>query len=419
MGGNLLRYFLLLPGIITFSSAHPEFLGIDHAIVIDSSTLLRGSTLNANCLIKPNNKPNPSATSTAHQHKDFYTQAPATGAFGERVNQGHGNNSILPSNSDLSTIPFYSTTSTFYKNSVFPSCSVNWKLNSTVVTNTSPGTIYADLSSRLTLNNFSVAAAWLHCYIKCPDRPDFHLAKAWLRSGFPPQKPKNLSCILQGDENGPLQCQFDAGLDPGLVTNYSLVVHKSGDRKTFVCNPGSCQHTSPRLPKRSTLSMQVVTSNDLGTYPGETFNVSSSLQLVLPYAPLHLRLEPQDKSSCCSLKASWNPEEKFSYQLRYSVDEPGVPPNRPQIIDLINNSKHYTIHKLLPFHHYVAYLRQRVHPSGHWSKWSQKARNRTSEKVPAKSPDVWRVIDVKRIWTKRCHNILEGMAKRNTLECPT
>uniref|UniRef100_UPI00358FFFE5 interleukin-6 receptor subunit beta-like n=1 Tax=Myxine glutinosa TaxID=7769 RepID=UPI00358FFFE5 len=395
MGEDLLRYFLLLPGIITCISAFPEFLGNDHAIVINSSTLLRGSTLIANCLIKPKDKPDASATSTAHQHKDFYSLAPATRAFGERVNQSHGNNSIRLSSSDLSTtIPLYSTTSTFYKNSVFPSCSVNWKLNSTGATNGSPGTIYDDLSSRLTLNNFSVATAWLHCYIKCPDRPAFHLAKSWLRSGFPPQKPRNLSCILQGNQNGPLQCQFDAGLDPELATNYSLVVHtKSGDSRTFTCSSGSCEHTSPMLPIKGSLSMQVVASNDLGIYLGDTFNVSSSSQLVLPYAPRHLWLEPQDKASCCSLKASWNTEETFSYQLRYSVDEPGVPPNWKQITDIINN---YTIHQLQPFHHYVAYLRHRVQTDGsHWSKWSQKARNRTSEKAPARSPDVWRVIDVK------------------------
>uniref|UniRef100_A0A8C5Z7B5 Interleukin-6 receptor subunit beta n=1 Tax=Marmota marmota marmota TaxID=9994 RepID=A0A8C5Z7B5_MARMA len=212
-------------------------------------------------------------------------------------------------------------------------------------------------------------------------------------SGFPPEKPKNLNCIV--NEGRKMMCQWDPGRETYLETNFTLksewATEKFDDCKTKPDTPNSCLvDYSPVYFVN--IEVWVEAENALGNVTSDHINFDP-IDKVKPNPPRNLSVSNSEELSSI-LKLSWiNPSIKSVIRLKYNIQYrtkdastwSQIPPE-----DTASTRSSFTVQDLKPFTEYVFRVRcMKEDGKGFWSDWSEDANGITYEDRPSKAPSFW------------------------------
>ncbi|XP_058645744.1 interleukin-6 receptor subunit beta isoform X1 [Onychostoma macrolepis] len=224
----------------------------------------------------------------------------------------------------------------------------------------------------------------------------------FLRTGYPPLKPKNLSCIaVQEDKDfSPyLNCSWDTGLrNPLIDTNYIVNVHGLDKPLKAVCNQRlarSCIVDLETFPNHMYLTLSVEVKNVLGSEKSEELQNEASY-FAKPNPPLNVQVLAEVNFPTC-LMVTWNhPIDrttlKLSYVIKYRKAASDVWIEVPERFTG-GNIESFRLQSLEPYTQYVVQMRCiGENNSSYWSNWSARVTNSTAEAKPASAPDLWRII---------------------------
>ncbi|XP_026128966.1 interleukin-6 receptor subunit beta [Carassius auratus] len=224
-----------------------------------------------------------------------------------------------------------------------------------------------------------------------------------LHAGYPPLKPKNLSCIaVQEDKDiSPnLNCSWDPGLrNPLIDTTYTVYANVLGttQKHKAECNQylaRSCVVNLETFPIHMILKVWVEVKNALGSEQSELQNDSS--YFAKPNPPLNVQVLAEVNIPT-SLMVTWkHPIDrtimKLSYAIRYRKAASEVWIEVPESFTR-GYIESFRLQSLEPYTEYVVQMRCiGESKSSYWSDWSLNVANSTAEAKPASAPDLWRII---------------------------
>ncbi|PNI24098.1 IL6ST isoform 7 [Pan troglodytes] len=216
-------------------------------------------------------------------------------------------------------------------------------------------------------------------------------------SGLPPEKPKNLSCIV--NEGKKMRCEWDRGRETHLETNFTLksewATHKFADCKAKRDTPTSCTVDYSTVYFVN-IEVWVEAENALGKVTSDHINFDPVYK-VKPNPPHNLSVINSEELSSI-LKLTWtNPSIKsviiLKYNIQYRTKDAStwsqIPPE-----DTASTRSSFTVQDLKPFTEYVFRIRcMKEDGKGYWSDWSEEASGITYEDRPSKAPSFWYKID--------------------------
>ncbi|KAG9263518.1 interleukin-6 receptor subunit beta [Astyanax mexicanus] len=231
----------------------------------------------------------------------------------------------------------------------------------------------------------------------------------YLLMGYPPLKPKNLTCIaLQDGEriSSNFTCSWDPGTrDPLFPTTYILYAgfeHSSNSTKTLT---NKLTVNLSTFPNFMTMDIKLEVRNALGKEIVQLNN--NSEEFVKPNPPSNVRIIPENNFPT-SLMVNWtHPIHETVLRLRYHIRycKAGASAWTEVRQDATEAyAESFRLQSLQPHTEYVVQMRSiQRNKVGYWSDWSSNATARTPEAAPKSEPDLWRVFgddetDVKLIW---------------------
>uniref|UniRef100_A0A5F9DNR0 Interleukin-6 receptor subunit beta n=1 Tax=Oryctolagus cuniculus TaxID=9986 RepID=A0A5F9DNR0_RABIT len=271
-----------------------------------------------------------------------------------------------------------------------------WKINHFTV----PKEQYAILNrtaSSVTFTNITALSVQLTCNILTFGQIEQNVYGITVISGLPPEKPKNLNCIVY--EGKKMMCQWDPGRETYLETNFTLksewATEKFADCQTKRATPTTCiVDYSPVYFVN--IEVWVEAENALGKVSSNHINFDP-VDKVKPSPPRNLSVSNSEELSSI-LKLSWiNPNIKsvirLKYNIQYRIKDDStwnqIPPE-----DTSTTRSSFTVQDLQPFTEYVFRMRcMKEDGKGFWSDWSEEASGITYEDRPSKAPSFWYKID--------------------------
>ncbi|KAM8959802.1 interleukin-6 receptor subunit beta isoform 3-T3 [Lycaon pictus] len=238
-------------------------------------------------------------------------------------------------------------------------------------------------------------------YIK-PESPIVQLGSNFtavcvLKEKLPPEKPTNLSCIV--NEGKKMMCQWDPGRETYLETNFTLksewATEKFADCKTKRDTPTSC--TVDYSPVYFVnIEVWVEAENALGKVTSDHINFDP-VDKVKPSPPHNLSVSNSEELSSI-LKLTWINSSiqgfiGLKYNIQYRTRDAStwsqIPPE-----DTASTRYSFTVQDLKPFTEYVFRIRcMKEDGKGFWSDWSEEASGITYEDRPSKAPSFWYKIE--------------------------
>lgn len=271
-----------------------------------------------------------------------------------------------------------------------------WKTNHLIVPS-EQYTVINSTASSVTFTNVSFLNTQLTCNIRTFGQIDQNVYGIRVISGFPPEKPKNLSCIV--NEGKKMMCQWDPGRETYLETNFTLKsewpTDKFDDCKTKRGTPTSC--TVSYLPVYFVnLEVWVEAENALGNVASDHISFDP-VNKVKPNPPHNLSVSNSEELSTI-LQLTWfnsniNDFLALKYNIEYRTKNAStwsqIPPE-----DTASTRSSFTVQDLKPYTEYVFRIRSmKEDGKGYWSDWSEEASGITYEARPSKAPSFWYKID--------------------------
>lgn len=271
-----------------------------------------------------------------------------------------------------------------------------WKINHFTVPK-EQYTILNRTASSVTFTNVTVLSVQLTCNILTFGQIEQNVYGITVISGLPPEKPKNLNCIVY--EGKKMMCQWDPGRETYLETNFTLksewATEKFADCKTKRATPTTCiVDYSPVYFVN--IEVWVEAENALGKVSSNHINFDP-VDKVKPSPPRNLSVSNSEELSSI-LKLSWiNPNIKSVIRLKYNIQYRTkdastwnqIPPE-----DTSTTRSSFTVQDLQPFTEYVFRMRcMKEDGKGFWSDWSEEASGITYEDRPSKAPSFWYKVD--------------------------
>ncbi|XP_008838604.1 interleukin-6 receptor subunit beta [Nannospalax galili] len=267
-----------------------------------------------------------------------------------------------------------------------------WKTNHVAVPK-EQYTIINRTTSSVTFTNMASLSVQLTCNILTYGQLEQNVYGINILSGFPPDEPKNLSCIV--NEGKKMMCQWDPGRETYLETNFTLksewATEKFDDCVTKRGTPTLCLVNYPPVYFVN-IEVWVEAANALGKVTSEHINFDP-VDRVKPNPPRNLTVNTSEEMSTI-LKLTWiNPSIKNVIRLKYNIQYrtkdastwSQVPPE-----DTVATRSSFTIQDLKPFTEYVFRIRcMKEDNKGFWSDWSEEAHGITYEDRPSKAPSFW------------------------------
>ncbi|XP_018418181.1 PREDICTED: interleukin-6 receptor subunit beta [Nanorana parkeri] len=247
-----------------------------------------------------------------------------------------------------------------------------------------------ETTSRVTFQPTLTSANMLTCSTDLHGQIKTTLIGMFISKGFPPEKPKNLSCICYNKDK--LTCTWSPGRATVIPTTYTLKQSWKEEKRPDCVSEGSdnCTLYFPNFHVFIDTTFQVVAKNELGTAESDELRLDV-VDILKPNPPEIVNVFSLAQLQR-ALKIEWtNPlsENLFpmKYNLRYrkkdSTEWAQVPPND---IDKPRNS--YTLQDLQPYTNYLLSLRcKRQNDKGYWSDWSKEYAAITPESVWRKIGD--------------------------------
>ncbi|XP_072353116.1 interleukin-6 receptor subunit beta-like [Scyliorhinus torazame] len=261
-----------------------------------------------------------------------------------------------------------------------------WKMNDTQI---SQEQYYFNATvSRVT---FQAVKGYLTCHINMKGAANI-LHRFAIEVGFPPDKPKHISCVSYWREN--ITCFWDQGRETNLKTNFTLI-RKWGPSQNDSCNTleNTCFFKFPRLHISTNLTIIVMAENALGKAQSDPFVLDSwhTWKTDPPQNVIVHSILGQSRS----LFVTWNkPTEKppalvLFYGLQYQTTGSS---NWTRVTEEKINTTSFVIKNLKPFTNYIVAVRCIGESQFYWSDWSSKETGLTPEAKPCKGPELWRRI---------------------------
>uniref|UniRef100_A0A8C2K822 Interleukin 6 signal transducer n=1 Tax=Cyprinus carpio TaxID=7962 RepID=A0A8C2K822_CYPCA len=314
---------------------------------------------------------------------------------------------ILPDSSSSIVVEVgknFTATCHLLEGCAYTSDDIEWRLGNLSIAKQSYHRINETAVS-VTVNINSDMNAWLKC--TAPKESLSYKPRSiygiLLRAGYPPLKPKNLSCIaVQEDKDiSPnLNCSWDPGSrNPLIDTTYTVYANVLG---TVLTHKADCKQHLARFcivnletfPIHMVLKVWVEVKNALGSERSELQNDSS--YFVKPNPPLNVQVLTEDKFPT-SLMVTWkHPIDrtilKLSYAIRYRKVTSNVWIEVPESFTR-GYIESFRLQSLEPYTQYVVQMRCIGESnSSYWSNWSPSVTESTTEAKPASAPDLWRII---------------------------
>uniref|UniRef100_A0A8C0XSC5 Interleukin-6 receptor subunit beta n=1 Tax=Castor canadensis TaxID=51338 RepID=A0A8C0XSC5_CASCN len=267
-----------------------------------------------------------------------------------------------------------------------------WKTNHLAVPK-EQYTIINRTASSVTFTNIASLHVQLTCNILTFGQIEQNVYGITVLSGFPPEKPENLNCVV--NEGRKMMCQWDPGRETFLETNFTLksewATEKFADCKAKRDTPTSCLvDYSPVYFVN--IEVWVEAENALGNVSSEHINFDP-VDKVKPSPPHNLSVSNSEELSSI-LKLTWiNPSIKNVIRLKYNIQYRSkdastwsqIPPE-----DTVSTRSSFTVQDLKPFTEYVFRIRcMKEDGKGFWSDWSEDASGITYEDRPSKAPSFW------------------------------
>ncbi|XP_075199872.1 interleukin-31 receptor subunit alpha [Anomaloglossus baeobatrachus] len=252
--------------------------------------------------------------------------------------------------------------------------------------------IVSDAVSRITIPSLSADNVAVTCGIRTPSEQI--LDRHTITSGYPPETPKNVSCIYFYKKN--ITCSWTPGNYPKIPTTFRLTVLNDTDKQcTTTTNSCSFLITDDQLGREYHVDLRV--ENGLGKDTRQ-FTVNTA-EIVKMDPPEILSLKPNPSKDPSVLLILWRrptlaPEElDVNCSLRYKQLQDDHWDYTPDLHMEKEKETIYSLRRLLPYTEYVAAVRC-IGNSGQvlWSEWSAAVTGMTPEKAPALSVELWRVI---------------------------
>nr|XP_046246522.1 interleukin-12 receptor subunit beta-2 [Scatophagus argus]XP_046246523.1 interleukin-12 receptor subunit beta-2 [Scatophagus argus] len=259
-----------------------------------------------------------------------------------------------------------------------------------------PPTLLSDTEFNFTTTYFNVVNITKNrtysCQCTCP--PALDPCGLDISAGYPPDRPKNISCIytVKNYESGVVFCTWNQGRDTYLRNSSVLWVRTvSGNRtaepvayKAF--NKGSDLPSATLIVPSSVqlISVWVQAQNQLGSAVSVTTNYTLS-DIAMPKTP---ELDqPNCSSSECTIQVKQSVRTQH-LEIQYSRVGAQTWTSYPESSVQMSSSQVQSISYLEPYGLYQFRARSKF-SSGLWSEWSTHVSGWTQEEAPAKEPDVW------------------------------
>ncbi|KAM8805760.1 interleukin-12 receptor subunit beta-2 [Eudromia elegans] len=232
-----------------------------------------------------------------------------------------------------------------------------------------------------------------------------------IESGYPPDQPKNISCIQHGTD-GNLTCTWSKGRLTFINTTYTIkcpcISRESGFQNVWksinqefsfysrlsdgphklcfseenVNNKFGLLVVNMKLNSNSTYTVVVTASNELGKAFSEPLTFML-IDIVKPHPPKFLvKFENSSATNCTVFLGDEAQAQHF--RLRYR----SLNSYMWNTVESLNSEK-YNLYGLEPYTEYEFQVSCKIHPErGLWSNW-RTFQTRTPEAVPAQLSDVW------------------------------
>uniref|UniRef100_A0A8B9FXK2 Interleukin 6 signal transducer n=1 Tax=Amazona collaria TaxID=241587 RepID=A0A8B9FXK2_9PSIT len=217
----------------------------------------------------------------------------------------------------------------------------------------------------------------------------------------PPEKPKNLSCIVHqlSKITYPMTCTWNPGRHTFLDTHFRLKYRWL--QETFPdCIPKDVNNSCTIRDVQFFVNTKVwvVAANALGKAESDPL-ILDPIEIVKLLPPHNLSVNSGILPTV--LKLSWENQisdtaMKLKFNIRYRImgdtNWMQVPPE-----DTASTRTSFSVQGLRPYTEYVFSIRcMKEDGVGYWSDWSEEKTGVTTEDKPSKGPPVWRIIDVSR-----------------------
>ncbi|XP_048359622.1 interleukin-31 receptor subunit alpha isoform X2 [Sphaerodactylus townsendi] len=288
--------------------------------------------------------------------------------------------------------------------------------------------IVNDSVAGVVIHNFTYGEANVKCYVDFPVEKQL-LAHTEVKSGFPPQRPENISCINYGGQN--ITCSWTFEKDTNIETNYTIIGSKHPDLKDQFLNYTWRSKNSSRLWNFSTkifypeFCIQLKLENRLGKAESSCIPQRSEEILKLDPPPVKVKKIPGVKKM---LTVSWGGDmEESKCQIRYrNLMQNDL--KDTHIVSNISLQNDFNLTNLWSFTEYAVAIRCIVHGSRFWSEWSREQKGITEEEAPSKEVDLWRVLgkcqpngsrQIHLFWKQLKENESLGIIKGYRIRCFT
>ncbi|KAM6304540.1 interleukin-6 receptor subunit beta isoform 2-T3 [Podargus strigoides] len=275
-----------------------------------------------------------------------------------------------------------------------------WKINNRVV----PKEQYREINrtvSSVIFNDTSSLATLLTCNVLADGQIEQNIYGITVTLGLPPEKPKNLSCIVRqmSQLTYPMTCTWNPGRHTFLDTHFRLKYR--WPQESFPdCIPKGANNscTISDVQFFVNLELWVEAANALGKAESDPL-VLDPIEIVKPLSPHNLSVNSGILPTV--LKLSWENQisgavMKLKFNIRYKIvgdtNWMQVPPE-----DTASPRTSFSVQGLRPYTEYVFSIRcMKEDGVGYWSNWSEEKTGITTEDKPSKGPSVWRIIDTSR-----------------------
>ncbi|XP_004703667.1 interleukin-6 receptor subunit beta isoform X2 [Echinops telfairi] len=270
-----------------------------------------------------------------------------------------------------------------------------WKTNHAAVPKEQYKTINKT-ASRVTFTNVSFLNTQLTCNIYILGQIEQNIYGITIIAGLPPEKPENLSCIVNEGKN--MMCQWDPGKKTYLETTYTLksewATESFPDCKPKRDTPNLC--TVSYTPVYFVnMEVWVEAENALGKVMSDHLEFDP-INKVKPNPPSKLSVRNAELPSVLNLSWTNSNLEHFlrlKYNIQYRAKDAPTWSQIPHE-DTSYTRDSFTVQDLKPYTEYVFRIRcSKADGKGFWSDWSEEARGITYEARPSKEPTFWYKID--------------------------
>ncbi|XP_051028195.1 interleukin-6 receptor subunit beta [Acomys russatus] len=265
-----------------------------------------------------------------------------------------------------------------------------WKTNHVAVPKEQV-TVVNRTTSSVTFTDIALQAVQLTCNVLSFGQIEQNVYGVTILSGFPPDIPTNLSCIVNEGKN--MMCQWDPGRETYLETTYTLKSEWATDTFPDCQTKYNTSCTVSYTPIYFVyIEVWVEAENALGKVSSESINFDP-VDKVKPNPPHDLSVTNSEELSSI-LKLTWVNSGfggivSLKFDIQYRAKDASTWVQVP-LEDTVSPRTSFTVQGLQPFTEYVFRVRTIKEDSrGYWSDWSAEARGVTYEDRPSKPPSFW------------------------------